>query len=1654
MMIVLMMGTVSVLPTFSADEDPSRRGPSPVAEGVPWIDSLDDLSHVYVPTGGLVGVEVGGGDAHLKSGAQTGWLASETLTSSPGYYYDQVVLEVDAPGDSRVLVSILDASAEPDEVGFANGTIGAYKLRGELDLVLVALSPDLYPSIRIQVSLEASGTDLPRLLSWSLFFTSRGEWRDDFRGPSKIVEQNHINFTGEALEVDLSKPAIGGPGVGEYDPYPTIAMAEGTTAAFLYPDAGHTSYQDELIPFRDFASAVTIHDLDLDGYLDLVIANSSDDSAIYWGDPSGVFSPSKKQVLDTESARNVAVGDFNGDGWPDIIFAEISKAVVFTNDGGGTIPDQPDVTISSPTQSAFVGDFDGDSYEDVLLTYSDGSIYHGGPQGLSPTESVTLPGSFWTVADLDKDGRSDVVAYDTSTGLNVFLGGTSGIDTVADYTLTVDNTAYYPTTGDMNGDGYVDIVVNDHQGAGVYAIKAFEGDATGWSSDRTHVLTTGPWSRLVAGDVDKDGSDDLLYTKFESPSFRMEIYGGGGTWNFTRFTQKNLTRNVVDTAIAVPRGGNLPRAYRGILTTVPITVPQDRKWDVVHLDGTFPSNTSTRVSVLDGTSGRVMTGYKDLPTLNVDLSDIDPSAHRTISLKVTILTDVNTTTPVLDSLSVEWLSVREWRDEFYGPNRVDGVLNIVPSGGSLHRGAIGGSGPQLVFPSLLGDDNYTTTATAYFDDGGADYLARTPLDFRVRGAVDADAADVNGDGYMDIAFAVHQADEVTFATTSPLILGGPLGLEGSPSHGFDTVGASAVVLRDIDGDGLVDAVFSQERRAVNDYSVGSVLYWGSEEGFAAEPDLVFATVGASDVDAVDVNGDDRLDLVFASYRDASSTSTGSMVFLQDGTEGFCATAPDHLLPTKGARAVATGDIDGDGQVDLVFANSLAGGVAELDSYVYWGMAGGGFETTPLGLPTSGAQDVLVSDLNGDGDLDLAFANHWDNGLDPEVDSYVFLGDGTRDIGPSPDARLPTVGATGVAAADIDGSGWTDLVFANQRGPDSFMVPSYIYLGGAAGWPPAPDVELPTEGASSVLAVELIAYGTGGYLSQAVQIDEPARGTGTMHTLRYTATLGAAQSADLMVVDASTMEDLGRTPVTTGTHEWDLTGMFRVSEHRVVRIVVTAAGLEAPGQFSLDSIWFNWTERVEAPPVVVGLDTSAPSVLRTRSVTVLFDVTDEYDLPGDLVITVQERPTGSDTWSEGLVRDLSYDRASEAWTGTVTPKVDVPPGLYDIRVTARDLDGQISEWVEFPRALEVLNNLPTRPVVAITPEQALTTSSLVVEVTTRSMDVETTGLTYNYTWYRDGVPVPEVSGDGVPTYLTAKGENWTVEVRAWDGDGFSEAGTSSVVILNSPPVRRDVIPDPEIFEDTTDDEWIDLTNAFHDADGDPISWSLAREPVNVTVAIDHGSGRVTITPRPDWFGEEDVTFVGSDGEATASQTVTVVVLSVNDPPVITTIDGEPFKGKEYSYTINQGEPITITYSYSDVEGDEVQADVSIPTVDLDEASRTITFDPGTDAVGGVPRPETVHQLHHRGAQRERPHGGPRDQPARCRFQVPGQPVLLPRGLGLRPRRPVRPGAQLHLDLQCLRAPRVRFQPPRGTSPARYPPDHPHRLRRGVREVRHR
>ena len=117
-------------------------------------------------------------------------------------------------------------------------------------------------------------------------------------------------------------------------------------------------------------------------------------------------------------------------------------------------------------------------------------------------------------------------------------------------------------------------------------------------------------------------------------------------------------------------------------------------------------------------------------------------------------------------------------------------------------------------------------------------------------------------------------------------MGYSVGFEHSASHEFPTLGATDVVLEDLNGDGYKDVVFSQEQDG-SSYYVNSTLFWGNVDGWNTTPDLEFQTTGASAVITTNIDDDGRLDLVFACFK-AGTTDIDSMVFLQEST-GFCGT---------------------------------------------------------------------------------------------------------------------------------------------------------------------------------------------------------------------------------------------------------------------------------------------------------------------------------------------------------------------------------------------------------------------------------------------------------------------------------------------------------------------------------------------------------------------------------------------------------------------------------------------------------------------------------------------------------------------------------------------------------------------------------------------
>ncbi|UCC93004.1 MAG: VCBS repeat-containing protein, partial [Thermoplasmata archaeon] len=629
--------------------------------------------------------------------------------------------------------------------------------------------------------------------------------------------------------------------------------------------------------------------------------------------------------------------------------------------------------------------------------------------------------------------------------------------------------------------------------------------------------------------------------------------------------------------------------------------------------------------------------------------------------------------------------------------------------------------------------------------------------------------------------------------------------------------------------------------------------------------------------------------------------------------------------------------------DLVFANSRNRDQWLTESYVYFGKPLGGFDYNASKIETTGAHDVKVDDLDGDGDEDIVFACFINDSGELTQPSNVFMNDGSGRFPYNPSHYLYTRGAMSVEVTDLDGTGWKDLVFAQHTNGTSFLTWSDIEFGMETGWYDMFSRSVRTAGASDVAVEYLFDPGDAGYMSQAITPIDPDS-TGGFHTLRYTANIGVDVNATVHVFDAITWEVLASTRMASGTNEWDLRGEVYFKSHQSIRLVVELQGLEDPTDFTLDELYVNWTGRVKAPPVLEGMDLSDRLALRMTTVTLRVWSRDEYDPPEDMFLTIEHQLSGETMWKRDMVRSMKC--VEGVWNVELYLGPTLPVGNYRFKASLMDQDGMETEMVSL-RSLDVLNHVPTAPGIALEPERPTTGDTLRVTITRSARDEEGQGLSYRFYWYRMGTLVPELTSDSVGPEHTFKGQNWSVKVKAFDGDDEGPAATAWVVIGNSPVTTVGPIMEIIIPEDGSYDELF-LTEVFNDPDGGLLSFSYDTDMIRLEVSIDEVTGQVTLTPEENWWGEGTITFRASDGDSGAELTVSVSVSSVNDLPFFETVNDEPVTGDTYELTVRHGEELLVSFTVHDIDGDETT--VIVDSDDVDLGSEELGYIPPTDFVG--------------------------------------------------------------------------------------------------------
>lgn len=283
-------------------------------------------------------------------------------------------------------------------------------------------------------------------------------------------------------------------------------------------------------------------------------------------------------------------GDVNGDGYDDVIIGAYAyddpeidegKAYLYLGSAAGLSPVASWTAECNGTGARFgdklsgVGDVNGDGYDDILIgagSYTrnlagQGAafLYLGGPGGLAAQPAWVMEGdqaggNFGACAqragDVNNDGYDDVIigAWLHSNGQTyegkafVYLGSDSGLTRTPVWTGESNTPGaaygYFCTTaGDLNGDGYDDIVVGARRytSGGLtkrgrvyvyYGSPTGPSQAPGWVRDGEKANDEYGTSPAAAGDVNGDGYDDLLVNAFryDDPAGGVDV---GAAYLFT-----------------------------------------------------------------------------------------------------------------------------------------------------------------------------------------------------------------------------------------------------------------------------------------------------------------------------------------------------------------------------------------------------------------------------------------------------------------------------------------------------------------------------------------------------------------------------------------------------------------------------------------------------------------------------------------------------------------------------------------------------------------------------------------------------------------------------------------------------------------------------------------------------------------------------------------------------------------------------------------------------------------------------------------------------------------------------------------------------------------------------------------------------------------
>jgi len=334
-------------------------------------------------------------------------------------------------------------------------------------------------------------------------------------------------------------------------------------------------------------------DYNNDGYLDILITGCTDYncnnhvSKIYKNNGDGTFTEQTGILLTGIQDGSVSWGDYNNDGWLDILIAGatgnypnnncVSK--IYKNNGNGTFTEQTNISLTGVDNSSVAwGDYNNDGYLDIFLTGrltgggAVSKLYKNNGDGTFTEQSKASFSSFENSSvawgDYNNDGWLDILASGKGPITKIYKNNGNGTFTeqtgIALTGIEYGSVAW----GDYNNDGWLDIITAGSN-ADSYAqlvSNIYESNGDGTFTEQTAISLYGAYA-VAWGDYYNDGNLDFLLSACNA----SKIYKNNSTKTNTpptAPTNLNATQNLSSITITWNKATDAETPQNGLYYNV------------------------------------------------------------------------------------------------------------------------------------------------------------------------------------------------------------------------------------------------------------------------------------------------------------------------------------------------------------------------------------------------------------------------------------------------------------------------------------------------------------------------------------------------------------------------------------------------------------------------------------------------------------------------------------------------------------------------------------------------------------------------------------------------------------------------------------------------------------------------------------------------------------------------------------------------------------------------------------------------------------------------------------------------------------------------------------------------------------------------------